>query len=46
MKDRKSFKNSDNAMKQELSFQQGLLKTKMKKKMKKKTKTKANKDKE
>ena len=44
MKDRKSFKNSNNAMEQELTFQKGLLqkktKTKTKTKTKKKTKTK------
>ena len=52
MKDRKSFKNSDNAMKQELSFQKGLLhkntktktKTKTKTNTKTKTKTKNEKD--
>ena len=44
MKDRKSFKNSDNAMKQELSFQKRLLQknTKTKTKTKIKTKTKTN----
>ena len=39
MKDRKSFKNSDNAMKQELSFQKGLLHKNTKTKTKTKTKT-------
>ena len=51
MKDRKSFKNSYNAMEQELSFQKGLrkktktkTKTNTKKKTKTKTKTKNEKD--
>ena len=39
MKDRKSFQNSDNAMKQELSFQKGLLHKNTKTKTKTKTKT-------
>ena len=34
MKDRKSFKNSDNAMEQELSFQKGLLQKRTKAKTK------------
>ena len=40
MKDRKSFKNSDNAMEQELPLQKGLLQKKAKTKTKTKTKTK------
>ena len=40
MKDRKSFKNSDNAMQQELYFHKGLLKKKTKTKTKTKTRTK------
>ena len=42
MKDRKSFKNSNNAMEQELTFQKGLLQKKTKTKTK--TKTKNEKD--
>ena len=44
MKDRKSFKTSDNAMEQELSFQKGLLQKKTNTKTKTKTKTKNEKD--
>ena len=40
MKDTKSFKNSENAMEQELSFQKGLLQNKTKTKTKTNTKTK------
>ena len=43
MKDRNSFKNSDNAMEQE-SFQKGLLKKKTKTNTKTKTKTRNEKD--